>query len=90
MGISVCAIAKNYQKSVVGTPYLFKKRHWEFRGKCTYLLRITSVSCSQDLRKVYASVSWNKLGQLQKFKVCYFRCNSASGYDIDHFCALGG
>ena len=90
MGISVCAIAKNKQKSVVDTPFRFKKICWEFWGKCTYLLRSSSVSCSQYFRKVYVSVPLNILGLLQKFKVRYFRCNSASGYDVDHFCALGG
>ena len=29
MGFSVCAIARKYQKLVVDTPYLLKKRCWE-------------------------------------------------------------
>ena len=87
MGISVCAIAKNYQKSEVDTPYLFKKRCLEFRGKSTYLLRISSVRRCLGFRKVYVSASWNILTQLQKIDVCNCCCNSR--YDVDNFCALG-
>ena len=90
MGISVCAIAKKFEKSEFDTPYVLKKRCLEFRGNCTYLLRISSVSCSQDFRKVYVSASWNILGQLQKIDVCSCCCNSASENDVDHFFALTG
>ena len=36
---------------------------------------------------MYVDVSWNILGQIQKFNVCKFPCNSASSDDVDHFCA---
>ena len=40
---------------------------------------------------MYVDVPWNILGQIQKFTVCKFLCNSASGDDVDHnlFCGVG-
>ena len=89
MGISVCAMANNYQESLVDTQYLFKKSCWELPQKYMYLLRINSVRLSQDFRKVYVPFSRKILGQIQKFDVCNFRCSSASEYDADHFLRFG-
>ena len=38
---------------------------------------------------MYVDVPWNILGQIQKFSVCKFPCNSVSGDDVDRFCAAG-
>ena len=38
---------------------------------------------------MYVGVPWNKLGQIQKFNVCKFPCNSVSGDDVDHFVPRG-
>ena len=38
---------------------------------------------------MYLGVPWSIVGQIQKFNVCKFPCNSASGDDVDHFCAAG-
>ena len=89
MGISVCAIANNYQESLVDIQYLFKKSFWELPERYTYLLHISSVRLSQDFRKVYVPFSRKILGQIQKFDVFIFRCSSASEYDVDHFLRFG-
>ena len=34
-------------------------------------------------------VPWCILGQIQKFKVCKFPCNSASSDDVDHILCCG-
>ena len=41
---------------------------------------------------MYVGVPWNILGQIQKFNVCKFPCNSVSGDDVDHSlcCGVGG
>ena len=36
---------------------------------------------------MYVGVPWSTVGQIQKFNVCKFPCNSAAGDDVDHFCA---
>ena len=43
-----------------------------------------STTRSYDFRKVYVGAPWNILGQIQKFHVCKFPCNSVSGDDADH------
>ena len=88
MGISVCAIANNYQESLVDTQCLFKKSCWELPERYTYLLQISSVRLYQDFRKVYVPFPRKILGQIQKIDVCNFRCSSGSEYDVDHFFAL--
>ena len=40
--------------------------------------------------KVYVGVPWNILGQIQKFNVCKFPCNSVSGDEVDHSFCCGG
>ena len=89
MGTSVCALANNYQESLVDTQYLFKKSCWELPERYTYLLHISSVRPFQDFRKVYVPFSRKILGQIQKFDVCNFSCGSASEYDVDKFLRFG-
>ena len=38
---------------------------------------------------MYVGVPWSIIGQIQKFNVCKFPCNSVSGDDVDRFCAAG-
>ena len=38
---------------------------------------------------MYVGVPWNILDQTQTFNVCKFRCNSASGDDVDHIFSAG-
>ena len=39
---------------------------------------------------MYIGVPWKILDQIQKLNVCKFRCNSASGDDVDHSLGCGG
>ena len=89
MEISVCAIAKIYivPSVVLGSYFRTSSRRLkEYIDFSAYQFHNTFLGFPESVRIRSIVI----LGQIQKFDVCNCRWNLASGYDVDHFCVLGG